>query len=310
MKSKLVTVFGGGGFVGRYAVEALLKAGARVRIAERSPKNAWNAKALGDLGQLQFISADITRPETLASAVAGVDVVVNLVAILNSDLAKVNADGAENVAQAASRANVSALVHVSAIGANPESVSAYGRSKGDGEVAIMANFPSATILRPSIIFGREDRFINLFANMIRLLPIVPIIGATTKFQPVFVGDVARAIVAAVGEANAGKTFELGGARQMSMREINDWIARASDRKPFFLEIPNSVSGVMATLGGWLPAAPITRDQWLMLQSDNVVSVEALGLDALGVDVTPIEAVAPGWMVQYRKQGRFGRTSAK
>lgn len=306
MRDALVTVFGGGGFVGRYVVEALLRGGARVRVAERNPKDARYLKAQANLGQITFVAADITRPETLSAAVAGADAVVNLVGSF-ADMQRIHVDGARNVAEAAARAGAKALVHMSAIGADPESPSAYGRTKGEGEAAVRKAFPKATILRPSIVFGREDAFINRFAALIRMLPICPIIGGQTKFQPVFAGDVGHAVsVAALDPAgHGGAVYELGGPEVLSMLQINAWIAERTGRAPFFIEVPDAVAGAMATLTGWLPGAPITRDQWLMLQSDNVVAPKAKGLKALSVTPTPLDAVAHGWLVQYRRHGRFG-----
>lgn len=301
-----VTVFGGDGFVGRYVVQSLLKAGYRVRVASRNPKRGWFLKAQANLGQIAYAGADITRPETLKHAVEGAAAVVNLVGILKGDFDAIHRQGAENVATAARAAGARTLVHLSAIGADPQSLSAYGRSKGEGENAVRAAFPNATILRPSVIFGREDGFINRFAGLIRALPIVPVIGGKAKFQPVFVADVAQAVTAAIADADvhAGKTYELGGPEVMTMAALNRWIADATGYSPFFAEIPDEVSGPLARLTGWLPGAPITHDQWLMLQSDNVVVAKAKGLAALGVTPTPLGAVAPGWLIQYRKHGRF------
>ena len=305
-----VTVFGGDGFVGRYVVQALLKAGHRVRVASRNPKRGWFLKAQANLGQIAYVAADITRPETLGHAVEGANAVINLVGILKGDFDAVHGQGASNAAEAAKAAGVETLVQVSAIGADAESPSAYGRSKAEGEAAVRKAFPTATILRPSIIFGREDQFINRFAGLIRMLPIVPVIGGATKFQPVFVGDVARAVAAIVEDpqSHASKTYELGGPEIMTMTQVNRWIAEATGRDRPMLEILDEVSGPLATLTGWLPGAPITRDQWLMLQSDNVVGAKAMGLAALGIAPTPLDAVTPGWLVQYRKHGRFGATA--
>lgn len=306
MKDSLVTVFGGGGFIGRYVVEALLKSGARVRIAERSPKRAWFLKAQANLGQITYIAADITRPETLVPAVAGVDAVVNLVGSF-ADMQHIHVEGARNVAQAAAQAGASTLVHMSAIGADIDSQSAYGRTKGEGEAAVRAAFPKAIILRPSVVFGREDAFINRFANLIRMLPVCPVIGGDTKLQPVFAGDVGHAVAAVLAdsEGHAGKTLELGGPQVLTMRELNAWISERTGYKTFFLDVPDAVSAALATLTGWLPGAPITRDQWIMLQSDNVVAPKAKGLGTLGISATPLDAVAHGWLVQYRRHGRFG-----
>ncbi len=303
--TQLVTVFGGDGFVGRYVVEALLKSGARVRVASRNPKRGWFLKAQATLGQISFAAADVTRPETLGVAVAGADAVINLVGILKGNYDLVQHIGAQNVAEAATAAGVRALVHLSAIGANPASISAYGRAKGDGEAAVLRAFPKAVILRPSIIFGREDSFINRFAGLIRALPVVPVIGGTTKFQPVYVGDVAHAIVAALGEGHAGKTYELGGPQVFSMADLNRWIAKATGRNKMFVPVPDQVAALMAKLTGWLPGAPITWDQWLMLGSDNVVAPKAKALNAFGITPTPLDVIAAGWLVQYRTHGRFG-----
>jgi len=200
-------------------------------------------------------------------------------------------------------------VHISAIGADSASPSAYGRSKGDGEAAVRAAFPAATILRPSILFGREDQFVNRFAGMVASMRIVPVLRAGVKFQPVYVADVAQAVVKALGDDRAaGKTFELGGPDVLSMGDLIRWIARAIGREPSIVEIPDFVGGLIA-MGGFLPGAPITRDQWQMLQKDNVVSAGAEGLDAFGLSPTPLEAVAPGWLVQYRRHGRFGTHAA-
>ena len=304
--TRLVTVFGGDGFVGRYIVEALLKSGARVRVASRNPKHGWFLKAQANLGQIAYMSADITRPETVARAVVGADVVINLVGVLTGNYESIQRDGAATVAKAAAQAGVSRLIQMSAIGADAASPSRYGRSKGEGEAAVLAAFPAATILRPSIIFGREDQFINRFAGMIRMLPIVPVIAPQTKFQPVYVGDVARAVMAALDTPEAaGQIYELGGPDVMSMMAINEWIAKSIGRTKLYYPVSDIIGGAIAKGTGWLPAAPMTWDQWLMLKTDNVVADAAKGLSALGLAATPLDAVAPGWLVQYRRHGRFG-----
>jgi uncharacterized protein YbjT (DUF2867 family) len=306
----LVTLFGGGGFLGRYVAQELLQRGVRVRIAERSPRKAWFVKPLGGLGQTQFIAADISRPETVARALAGADAAINLVGVLNGDFQAMHVDGARTIAEAAAQAGVQALVHVSAIGADPESQSAYGRSKGEGENAVRAAFAGATILRPSILFGPEDQFVNRFARMIQLLPAIPVIRGSVKFQPAYVVDVARAIADAVTGpgAHAGKTYELGGPEAISMLDLNRLIAGMIGRDPAFVLVPDTVARAMARFGGWAPGAPMTWDQWLMLQTDNVVSAGAKGFAAFGIDPTPLVAVAPDWLVQYRRHGRFNIVS--
>lgn len=308
MKDQLVTVFGGSGFLGRYVVRALLDTGARVRIAARSPGDGWFLKTQGGLGQTQFVAADVRKPDSVARALAGATAVVNLVGILKGDFDAFHVAGARNVAEAAAKAGCGALVQVSAIGADPASASAYGKSKGEGEAAVLAAFPAATILRPSIVFGREDSFVNRFADLIAMLPVVPIIRGVAKFQPVYVGDVADAVVAVLADrqAHGGKTYELGGPEVISMAALNRWIAKATGRKRVFVAMPDAVAGAMASLTGWMPGAPMTRDQWLMLQSDNVVT-GADGLKTLGIAPTPLEAVADGWLVRYRRHGRFAET---
>lgn len=307
MDGRLILVVGGGGFVGRYVVQRLLARGARVRIAEREPRKALFLKPLGGLGQTQFVAADVRDAASVARVVVGCDAVINLAGSF-TDMQAVQADGAGHVAAAAKAAGVRALVHLSAIGADSDAASAYGRSKGDGEAAVRAAFPEAAILRPSIIFGREDRFINRFAGLIRALPVVPVIAPKTRLQPVYVGDVADAVVAALEEAEAGRTFELGGPRVLTMEALMGWIAAATDRKPLFVDLPDAVASALATGFGWMPGAPITRDQWRMLRHDNIVAPGAAGLADLAVTPTSLDAVADGWLVQYRRHGRFAQTA--
>ena len=304
MKDRLVTLVGGGGFLGRYVAQGLLSRGARVRIAQRDPRRAFFLKPLGGLGQTQFVAADLAKPESIARAVAGSDAVVNLVGILSGNFHAVQAEGARIVAEAAAAAGAGAYVHISAIGADPASDSAYGRSKGEGEAAVRTAFPAATILRPSIVFGREDQFVNRFAAMIASAPVVPVLRAGTKFQPVYVGDVADAVVAALDhpELCAGQLLELGGPDVLTMGALVRWIAAATGRKRTIVELPDAIGAAIATFG-FLPGAPITADQWKMLARDNVV-LGTDGLQTLGIVPTPLDAVASGWLVRYRKGGRF------
>ncbi len=303
---KLVTIFGGGGFVGRYVAEALLSQGARLRIAQRNPQGALHIKPLGNLGQVQLVAADVRKPDSVERAVKNADMVVNLVGSFD-DMDAIQNVGAGNVAKAAKKAGCEAMVHMSAIGADAESAARYGRSKAAGEVAVRKAFKGATILRPSIIFGREDKFINRFAGLIRQLPIVPVIGPETKFQPVFVGDVAKMVAEILSDTteHAGKIYELGGPQTLSMQELNKWIAGATGRDPAFLEMPRFVAKALAVSTGWLPGAPISLDQYRMLGSDNIVTGTD-GLFAAGVSATPLAAVvAHDWLDMYRKHGRFG-----
>lgn len=303
MTNKLVTLIGGGGFLGRYVARELMRDGTRVRVAQRDPRQAYFLRTQGGLGQTQFVAADITRPDTVARAVEGADAVVNLVGVMGGKMQAVHVEGARAVAEAARAAGVAALAHVSAIGADANGQAAYARSKGEGEAAVRQAFPNATILRPSIVFGREDQFVNRFAGMVSA-PIVPILRAGVKFQPVFAGDVGEAIAAALRdpEAHGGRTYELGGPDVISMGELVRWIAKTLGRTPHFLELPDAAGALLARV----PGSPITRDQWLMLQQDNVVAAGAPGLAELGVTAEPLAAIAPDYLVRFRKAGRFGR----
>lgn len=303
MTNKLMTLIGGGGFLGRYVARELMRDGTRVRVAQRDPRQAYFLRTQGGLGQTQFVAADITRPDTVARAVEGADAVVNLVGVMGGKMQAVHVEGARTVAEAARAAGVAALAHVSAIGADANGQAAYARSKGEGEAAVRQAFPNATILRPSIVFGREDQFVNRFAGMVSA-PVVPILRAGVKFQPVFAGDVGEAIAAALRdpEAHGGRTYELGGPDVISMGELVRWIAKTLGRAPHFLELPDAVGALLARV----PGSPITRDQWLMLQQDNVVAAGAPGLAELGVTAEPLAAIAPDYLVRFRKAGRFGR----
>ena len=302
MQGKLITVFGGGGFLGRYVAQTLLGQGARLRIACRNANSANHIKPLGNLGQVQLMAADIRKPASVQRAVLDADAVVNLVGSF-ADMDAVQNMGAGIVAQAAADAGVGALVHISAIGADAHSDAEYGQSKAGGEAAVHAAFPAAVILRPSIVFGREDQFINRFAGLIRMLPVVPVIGAATKFQPVFAGDVAKAVAAALVHQD-GRVLELGGPEIFSMMELNRWIAKAIGRDPLFVEVPDIAAKMLAKGTGWMPGAPITDDQFKMLGRDNVVTGTD-GLAAYGIVPTPLDVIAADWLNIYRKHGRFG-----
>ncbi len=306
MQGTLVTIFGGSGFLGRYVAEALLAKGVRLRVACRNPAGAMHIRPLGNLGQVQLVAADVRKPTSVARAMTDADAAVNLVGSF-SDMNAVQNVGADNIAKAAAEAGVQALVHISAIGADARSDAEYGQSKAAGEEAVRAVFPNADILRPSVVFGREDQFTNRFAGLIRMLPVVPVIGAKTKFQPVYVGDVAKAVAAALATPG-GNTLELGGPDIFTMLELNKWIARAIGRDPAFIEVPDLAASVLAKTTGWLPGAPISSDQLKMLGSDNVVT----GVDGLahyGIVPTPLDGVAHDWLTVFRKNGRFGAQAA-
>lgn len=300
----LITMFGGGGFIGRYLCEALLKAGARLRVAERDPRRAWFLQPLGSVGQVSTIAADLARPASIERAVEGAAAVINLVGIFKGDLERIHVEGARLAAKAAAATGASSFVQVSAIGADPDSVSTYGRTKGLGEQAVRHAFPSATIIRPSVVFGAEDQFTNRFAAMARL-PILPVIAPNTRFQPVFVRDLAQAIAAAALDprAHGGKTYELAGPDAMTMRDLNAEVAGMADQSPELIDVPDFIAAGMAALG-FLPGAPLSRDQWLMLQTDNVPGGDLPGFAAFGIVPTPMSAVAPEWLGRFRKGGRF------
>jgi len=305
----LITVFGGSGFIGRYVCEALLKTGARLRVAERDPRRGWFLQPLGSVGQVSIIAADLARPETIARTVEGADAVINLVGIFKGNLELIHVHGAGKLAAAAKAAGAKTFVHISAIGADINSPSKYGRTKGQGELAVHAAFPKATIIRPSVVFGPEDNFTNRFAAMARL-PILPVIAPKSRFQPVYVRDLGRTIAAAALDAKAhgGKTYELAGPEVFTMRELNARIAELAGFHPELLDVPDFIAAAMAMLG-FLPGAPLTRDQWLMLQKDNVASGELPGFKAFGITPAPLGAVAPEWLGRYRKGGRFAPRSA-
>lgn len=308
MKDALVTLIGGGGFLGRYVAQDLMRRGARIRVVQRRPRDAWFLKPLGGLGQSQFVAGDVTRPETMANAIAGSDAVVNLAGTFKaSDFNAIHVQGARNVAEAATAAGAGALVHVSAIGADPKSRSGYGRSKAAGEAAVLAAFPNATILRPSVLFGREDRFVNRFAAMIAAWPVVPVLRGEARFQPAYVADAAEAVVAALADSRShgGKTYELGGPDVMALADIYRWIAREIGSDVPLVELPDPIGALVPML----PGSGITGDQWKMLVIDNVVATGSAGFEALGVHPTPLATVAPGWLVRFRRHGRFTKPSA-
>ncbi len=310
--AELATVIGGSGFLGRYIVQELARSGWRVRVACRSPHRAGFLRPLGEVGQIQLIAADLTRPETLPAAVAGAAAVINLPGILapsgRQSFTAVHAEGAGHAAAAAAQAGARAFVHVSAIGADPASPSAYGRSKAEGEARVRAAFAAATILRPSLVFGPEDGFLNRFAALARMAPVMPVIEGDSRFQPVWVVDVARAAAMAAQDPArfGGRTFELGGPRVYRFREILAFVLEETRRRRPLLEVPRPLARLMAGLGDVLPAMPITSDQLAMLARDNVVAPGALGLEAFGITSTPMEAIAPSYLERYRRFGRFAR----
>jgi NADH dehydrogenase len=305
---RIITVFGGGGFIGRYVCEALFKSGVRLRVAQRRPRDAFFLQPLAAVGQLDLVRADFTRPDTIEAAVEGAWGVVNLVGAFTGNLQAVHGETPGRAAALAAKTGAESFVHVSAIGVSDDSPSFYSRSKAAGEEAVRAAFPGAVIIRPSVVFGPEDQFTNRFAGMARL-PFLPVLGGKTRFQPIYVRDLGSAIAKAALEPErfGGQTFELGGPDVLTMHELNAVIAEAAGRKPEIIDLPNFVGDAMSRLG-FLPGAPISRDQWLMLQRDNVAS--GPGLEAFGVVPTPLAAVAPDWLDRFHQGGRFASRRAQ
>jgi NADH dehydrogenase len=301
---ELVTVFGGGGFVGRYVCEFLLKGDVRVRVAQRDPRKAYIIQPLGQVGQYGFAQADLTNARAVREAVHGASAVINLCGVFGRAMHRVHVEGARNVAEAAREAGAKSLVHVSAIGADPKSPSAYGRTKGEGEEAVRKAFPSATIIRPSLVFGPEDNLTNRFAALARL-PFVPVIAAKRNFQPVYVRDLAKAIALAALEPHnyGGDIYEIGGPQMMSMVDLHRVILELTGQKRPIVPMPDFFAKLL-TYFGWLPGAPLTRDQWIMLQRDNVPSGQFRGLEAFGIQPTPLAAVGYEWLGRYHWGGKF------
>ena len=302
--NRLVTVIGGGGFIGRYVCEALLRSGVRLRVAQRDVRRAYFLQTLAAVGQLGFVVASLNHRASLDRACDGADGVINLVGILKGKFDAIHVEGARNAAEAAAQAGASSFVQVSAIGASSDSVSAYGRSKAAGEAAVRAAFPTATIIRPSLVFGREDQLTNRFAQMARL-PFLPVIAGNTKFQPVYVADLGQSIAAASLDPQrfGGQTFEIGGPEVMSMRTLNERIAALAGQSPEIAPVPDFAADLMSKFG-FLPGAPLTRDQWMMLQQDNVANPGVPGLDAFGITPTPLGAVVGDWLGRFHAGGRF------
>lgn len=309
MNTKLVTVFGGSGFLGRHTVRALAKAGWRIKIATRHPGKGFFLRPLGSVGQIDFVKCDVADAESVAAAVMGAQAVINLTGILfpsGQTFQDVQADGAENIAKAVAAAGVTSLVHVSAIGADAESASEYARTKAAGEQAVRDAFPGAVILRPSIVFGPEDGFFNKFAAMARMLPVLPLVGGGhTRFQPVFVGDVAAAIVTALSSQTArGRTFELGGPSTYSFKELLQLILRETGRNRALVPLPFGLASFQAAFLQLLPKPVLTMDQVKLLKKDNVVAPTAAGLADLGITPTSVEAVVPSYLWRYRAKGEY------
>lgn len=307
---RLIVLLGGSGFFGRHLAQELLARGCRLRIASRRPERSYALKPLSNLGQLQLARCDVTQPAQLAAALVGADAVVNLVGAFAGDLDALQGRGAGSVAAAARDAGATAFVQISAIGADAASPVDYARTKGEGEAAVLAAFPQASILRPSLLFGPDDNFINMFAALIAWLPVLPVFGPQAKLQPLFVDDAAEAVAASLADParHGGKIFEIGGPEVITMLELHQRLAAAQGRSRFFAELPDFVSAGFAALTGWLPGAPLSSDQWALLKAGNVVSGRLPGLKELGVTPRALGLFLDRWMVRFRKHGRFGESS--
>lgn len=313
----LATVFGGSGFIGRHTVRAFAQHGWRVRAAVRRPDLAGYLQPMGAVGQIHAVQANLRYPETVQRAADGAAVVINLVGVLASTgpqtFEALHVEGSRNVAKAARATGAKYLVHVSAIGADPKSAAGYARTKAEGEAAVLAEFPGAIILRPSVVFGPEDQLFNRFASLAQISPVLPLIGGgRTKFQPIFVGDIAAAVTAAAeGKAKPGTVYELGGPEVVSFRKILDCTLSWTGRRRAYARLPFWLAKLIALLTWPLPAStrPLTVDQVRMLQSDNVVSAEAVAenraLADLGINQPhAIGAIVPAYLERFRPRGQF------
>ncbi|WP_428493464.1 complex I NDUFA9 subunit family protein [Rhodopila sp.] len=304
---RVATIFGGSGFIGRYVVKRLAQQGFIVRVPSRQPEAALFLKPMGAVGQIVPLFASIGNEATVHRAVEGAEVVVNLVGALTESGAAsfqaVHAEGSQRIARLAAAAGVGQLIQISAIGADPNSPSRYASSKGRAEQAVLAAFPQATVLRPSLVFGIEDKFFNRFAEIARLSPFMPVISGDTRMQPVYVCDVADAVMAArTSSASQGKVFELGGPRVWTFREILAYILKATRRERRLVDIPMGIARLQASILQHVPGKPLTPDQLLMLSNDNIVSPGALGLADLGITPTPVELVVPGFLSRFQPGG--------
>ncbi len=308
-----VTVFGGSGFIGRHLVKRLAKQGWVIRVAVRRPSQATFLKPLGDVAQITPLRAKVQERAAVEAAVAGADAVVNLLGVLyergQQSFEAVHVRGAETIARAAAEAGVQRLVQISAIGADARSEAAYARSKAAGEAAVRDAFPAATILRPSVVFGPEDKLFNFFAGLSRFSPALPLIGGGhTRFQPVYVGDVADAITTALSRSDCqSKLYEIGGPQIYSFKALLQLMLKEIHRKRLLVPVPFPLAMMQAAILELAPVPLLTRDQVKLLRRDNIVSEGALGLADLGITGTSVEVILPTYMDRYRPSGRFNET---
>ena len=316
-QTQLITIFGGSGFIGRHLIQNLAAQGYRIRVGVRRPDLAGHLQPLGVVGQIMPVQANVRFPQSLESACQGADIVINLAGILNpsgnQSFYAVHEFGAKAVAQAAAKANVSKLIHMSAIGADVNAASKYLKSKGVGEENILNAFPSATIVRPSLVFGPEDMFFNRFAELARFSPVLPLIGGgRTKYQPVYVGDVAKAISNILDSASSqGKVYELGGPEVLSLKQLLQFIIKTTKRTRLLVPMPWFMAKLTGRVLGLLPNPMLTYDHVIMMQSDNVVSDEAkkahCTLQDLGINGETVAAQVPAYLYRYKKFGQYTET---
>lgn len=306
LEDKLIVLIGGGGFFGTHLAQELLGRDARLRIADRHPNQAFNLKPLANLGQLQFAHCNVADRRSIEAVCRDADAVVYLVGTFSGDQQALQADGAGYAAEAAAAAGASAFAYVSAIGADAESESGYARTKGEGEQLVQAAFPQATIVRPSILFGEDDSFLNMFAGLIAALPVLPVFGSDARLQPVWVDDAAEAVANALADPgkHGGKTYELAGPDVVTMCQIHERIAKGQERSRHFIAMPDWAASAFASL----PGTPMNADQWALLRAGNVASGKLPGLKELGVKPSPIGLFLDRWMTRYRRHGRFTEAS--
>ncbi len=314
----LVCIFGGSGFVGRSVVRALAQRGVRIRVAVRRPDLAFHLQPIGNVGQIHAVQANLRYPQSVNAAMAGADAVINLVGILHESghqtFDDVHVSGAATIAAAAAELGIKKLVHMSALGVSTDSSSQYSRTKAEGAARVQAAFRQASILEPSVLFGPEDNFFNKFASLARLSPVFPLVGGGhTKFQPLFVGDLAQAVVACLEKNDAaGRRFELGGPEVLSLAEIMEFIFTTIGRKRITVPLPFTVARFQAKFLQLFPNPVLTVDQVEMLKQDSIVSAEAAlqnrDLESLGIKPHSIEAIVPPYLVRFRRAGQFSRVS--
>lgn len=314
LETKTITVFGGTGFLGRHIIWALAKSGARIRVATRSPQQAYFLRPAGDVGQVVPVFCDIRNDDSVNAVLKGANEAINLVGVLNESgrntFFRIHVEAAERIAKACRANNLDLLVHMSALGASLDAPSKYAKSKAQGENKVVHAFARSVILRPSVVFGPEDHFFNMFASMARISPCLPLIGGgQAKFQPVYVGDIAKAVYNILAdtmpEKYYGQIYELGGPRVYTLREIMETVREMTHRNVALAPIPVPVAKLMGFFAGILPGKPLTVDKVRTLARDNVIEAGTPGFRNLGVEPTGIEAILPSYLEQYRPGGRFG-----